>query len=1319
MIKASLKWFWYSIALTVIIVAVMVSAARLLMPQLDELTPRFEAYLSKKSGTKVSIGKVEGVWRAYGPELSLFDVSFHSPTSGEELMSLKQLRLALDIPQSLFARDTVLRKFELDGIRSSLALDRNGQFIFPGFNLDTSGETTSAVSFIRSLLRHDKVAITNVVIQYFRADGDQFEIQMPALRVRNREGFHQLLGDLSVHEGGSAKLVIEMSGYPLTPKDEMSLYLESDSLKLDKLPLPTGLVGVVIDSGALELRLWSHWREGSWKESQFNLQLNDAHLINHRQERKKIEELAGAFEVQRIGHAQWHILSQNVNVVVDGETWAPLWLKGIVEKNEQNVLDWHLDFGEIDLSRLLGDIQFSNVLSDEWRARLNALNLDTRVPLVQLDISTDDEQIISWAMAAEFQDFRYQSDKLPILEGVSGRLLMSELGGALRLRGQKASIDFHQLFRTPLMVDDLDIGLRWSQSDSDLLVSVPYLRAENADFNVLASAAIQFPVHDEPSFSLNAQLTHGNGENTSMYLPVGVMSESLVAYLDTSIKNAQVKDARVLLRGPLKGFPYLHDKGVFFIEAQTEKGEFEFNPSWPVVKDIEAKLTFDADDMHIEVQQASMANWQVQASTVTLNQMLDKDHMLHIEASGFGDAQQAKATLLQSPISATIKSITDVLDVQGDLQSALTLDIPLSPEHTLNLKGRIQLDQNRVVVKPIHLPMRSLMGHLEFSHEGLTGGEFNAKLLGGDLSGLVEVQGKNSRIKLSGTIEHNDLALWQPYPLQDYIDGQIRFTGQASIPNVHQSSFALNLQSDLQALSVKLPAPFGKQLGARQPLNATLLSDTNGIQLSANYADVLRVEAEQKEAKLWHMEMLLGNAQYTGHHPGLTIRGTMPSINLSEWTSIIAHVIAQPSAGFATPESRAEREPEVSWTPRLALYVNTVNAFDYPLNAVSIGGHSVSAGYELEFSASELTGKALFATDQPIALSFADFNFFGNRENAEQEISANADSVLEAISPNALVQSTVTSGISTQNATGDDDIDAERIGDVRLPNESARWSDLDIHCLRCSVKDFYIGNLSATVRHEADDEIFRFQSTIPSALNIAGDIRWSAAQNRSVAMGKLSSASTGQLSDAWQLRRAIEDSSGQLDFNLSWPGRMADFNQSSVEGDFSVSLSKGTLTLTSDKGARLFSLLSLQSLLRRLSLDFSDLFESGFHFDGMQGQFNLKNGIASTSNARIDGVSANVLITGNTDLVHQTFDQYMVVQPELSSSLPVLAGWIISPTTGVLMWVMNKLFIEPAVNVVTGLEYRVTGTWDEPVIVEQKRTQKEIPLPEGLKKDGE
>ena len=151
----------------------------------------------------------------------------------------------------------------------------------------------------------------------------------------------------------------------------------------------------------------------------------------------------------------------------------------------------------------------------------------------------------------------------------------------------------------------------------------------------------------------------------------------------------------------------------------------------------------------------------------------------------------------------------------------------------------------------------------------------------------------------------------------------------------------------------------------------------------------------------------------------------------------------------------------------------------------------------------------------------------------------------------------------------------------------------------------------------------------------------------------------------------------------------------------------------SDGGARVFSLLSLDSLVRKLKLDFRDVFAKGFFYNSIKGDMHLNNGIASTKNTKVDGVPADVAINGYANLITQELNYNLAVSPEVTSSIPVIVAWMVNPLTGLAALAIDKVL--HSAKVISEIKFKISGTMVEPVVTELGRKSREVEIPQTAK----
>ena len=193
----------------------------------------------------------------------------------------------------------------------------------------------------------------------------------------------------------------------------------------------------------------------------------------------------------------------------------------------------------------------------------------------------------------------------------------------------------------------------------------------------------------------------------------------------------------------------------------------------------------------------------------------------------------------------------------------------------------------------------------------------------------------------------------------------------------------------------------------------------------------------------------------------------------------------------------------------------------------------------------------------------------------------------------------------------------------------------------------------------------------------------------------------------------IEDSLVDLGFNSSlrkgeasvsvaveWPGDPRQFDLSKVSGSSSISMKDGSVSeINPGKAGRLLALLNLGALSRRLSLDFKDVTNKGFAFDSIKGTLNLsEGGQLKTDKISIKASSADIKIKGITNIIDQTYDQNITVTPSVTGTLTAAGAIVGGPVGAAAGLIADRVGSAVGLNKVSNIEYKMTGTWQQPVI---------------------
>jgi uncharacterized protein YhdP len=174
---------------------------------------------------------------------------------------------------------------------------------------------------------------------------------------------------------------------------------------------------------------------------------------------------------------------------------------------------------------------------------------------------------------------------------------------------------------------------------------------------------------------------------------------------------------------------------------------------------------------------------------------------------------------------------------------------------------------------------------------------------------------------------------------------------------------------------------------------------------------------------------------------------------------------------------------------------------------------------------------------------------------------------------------------------------------------------------------------------------------------------------------------------------------GDADFTgqLTWPGSPHEYGTSRLNGNFKFEAHHGKILKVDPGVARLFGILSLQNLPRRLTFDFSDVFGSGFVFDKVGASVKVDSGILSSNDFLLEGPSARVEIKGETNLTKETQHLKVKAIPYISDTV-TLASLAGGPVIAAATFVAQKLLRDP-LDKAAMKQFEIVGTWDNPQVI--------------------
>jgi len=178
----------------------------------------------------------------------------------------------------------------------------------------------------------------------------------------------------------------------------------------------------------------------------------------------------------------------------------------------------------------------------------------------------------------------------------------------------------------------------------------------------------------------------------------------------------------------------------------------------------------------------------------------------------------------------------------------------------------------------------------------------------------------------------------------------------------------------------------------------------------------------------------------------------------------------------------------------------------------------------------------------------------------------------------------------------------------------------------------------------------------------------------------------------------LNEGEGTITSTLIWPAPAYKPSLESLVGEMDIDLKKGRILKVEPGAARLAGLFAIQTLPRRLSLDFKDLVLDGLDYETVRGTVQLANGVAHAPLVQLNGAIGVLDISGESNLVSKTYNQRITVLPRVSAALPVIGAISGGATAG-----LGVLFAGGFLKAIgvdfdrIGLrEYTLTGNWEEP-----------------------
>jgi len=261
--------------------------------------------------------------------------------------------------------------------------------------------------------------------------------------------------------------------------------------------------------------------------------------------------------------------------------------------------------------------------------------------------------------------------------------------------------------------------------------------------------------------------------------------------------------------------------------------------------------------------------------------------------------------------------------------------------------------------------------------------------------------------------------------------------------------------------------------------------------------------------------------------------------------------------------------------------------------------------------------------------------------------------------------------------------------------------ELDLQVEKLSVKGRQVGKLDVQAQQEGN--VYRLEHlrlvNADGVLAIDGNWKMSArdALAKTQMNVKMDLANAGNVLARSGYPNSVKNGKGKLEGSFNWVGTPAMFGMDRLNGNFSLDTSKGQFMQIDPGIGKLLSILSLQALPKRITLDFEDVFSNGFEFDSITGSAGIKQGVLATDNLKIEGSAARVAMSGQVDLDKETQDLHVHIVPTVGNSVALISALVATPVIGAGVYLAGKILNDP-LGQLASFEYNISGNWADPKV---------------------
>lgn len=1247
-----LKVAAYSVAGIVILMAIAVGLFRLFLPRLPEYQDEIKGWASEAIGMQVEFSGMDARWGLSGPELKFYGAELLRPEDGTRLIAAEEVGIGVSLVRLLQDRTLVVDTVTVSETSVELRQVSDGSWLVqgakPGNLLLSSPADPGSLGSI-------DVFGDDIELQVIRP-GDERPAFFNISQLQVRRDESRIAADATIRLPEDIGRDLDIVATQLLAGDDRSWHIqvEADDLNLRGASDLIDHERYTVASGAGDLEL----------------------ALAYANERIVSATASFDFENLALGSGLPFAVNGRVDVNNDLDGWliavddmllrtptgdSPRTRMRVETSTDQEGRVVMLDATVTYFN--LADIGLAaDWFDDERRQLFDAYSPDGELREFEATISNMDTDAPSFSVVAVLDNIGLAANNaLPGIRGFSGNLRADHTSGLLEINSGYATLSLPEYLNEPIDIDAVSGTVIWRRSGERTTILSDSIAVRNPVFESESNIEIVIDGDESPVIDLASTWSIADISAAKRYIPQSILKPKLYAWFQDALVSGEIPRGRTQFNGPLDKFPFDNGEGRMLIEATARNTTLRYLKTFPASQISEVDVVLENARLSTNRNRSVSEGIEVVDAVVEIADL--RKPVLSIDSYSSATLQSIHDFVTNSAISRVFGGQLDKVSVAGDASFTLDLVVPLLDWRSFEFTARILSNNGTLQVAGLNPPITDLSGAVTIEKDLISSEALGGTFLGEPvaielLNAPPDKPGYRVVAHASGAATGAALVEELGVPLSGRLDGRADYVANVFFPRAGVATpepLSVSVRSDLAGMSLDLPAPFRKSAEEARGFSGELNFMPGGERIESRGAtdgafawDISVI----REAEAWDFDrgmLVLGDTPMSEPDVrGLHIRGRAERLSLEDWLRL--------SRQNELKRGVAER----------------IRSIDLEIDHLYVIGQHLT-DHRIRVDRSARDWLVQFNGDLVTGSVFVPYELQGDRAL-----------ILD-------MERLVLPGDDTR----DEDAEYTPIDPRSLPSISLKTAELGIGSRFFGAVEAEIVRTPAGLATEsllARDPTFE----------IVADGRWELDDSDATGY-RTSLKATLNSTDVVQTMRRLDYEPGIVSgdmgmlFDMSWSGGpRLDFLES-LDGEVQVRFGSGQLDEVDPGAGRMFGLMSITALPRRLSLDFRDVFQKGFAFDEISGEFRISQGTAFTCNLTLEGPAAAVGIVGMADLVARDYDQTAVVSANVGNTLPVVGAVVAGPQVGAALLLFSQIFKDPLQDL-GQVFYSVNGSFDEPVV---------------------